>query len=121
MTVCYVLNRVPKFKSKISPFEILRNHKPNVSYFKTWGYLAYVRIPDPKRIKLASRAYECVLIGYVINSKAYRFYDLNAHTIIESNDADFYELRFPFKLRNSRGTSSNIIPVRTGQPEFIET
>ena len=78
LTVCYVLNRVPKSKSKISPYEILKNRQPNLSYFRTWGCLAYVRIPDPKRIKLASRAYECVFIGYAINSKAYRFYDLNA-------------------------------------------
>ena len=70
LTVCYVLNRVPKSKSKISPYEILKNRQPNLSYFRTWGCLAYVRIPDPKRIKLASRAYECVFIGYVINSKA---------------------------------------------------
>ena len=103
MTVCYVLNRIPKSKNKISPYEILKNHKPNVSYFRTWGCLAYVRIPDPKRIKLASRAYECVFVGYAINSKAYRFYDINAHNIIESNDADFYETKFPFKLRNSGG------------------
>ncbi|CAJ2658083.1 unnamed protein product [Trifolium pratense] len=37
----------------------------------TWGCLAYVRKPDPKRVKLASRAYECVFIGYAANSKAY--------------------------------------------------
>lgn len=66
LTVCYVLNRVPNSKTKISPYEIWKNKKPNVSYFRTWGCLAYVRIPDPKRLKLASRAYECVFIGYAI-------------------------------------------------------
>ena len=111
LTACYVLNRVPKSKSKISPYEILKNRQPNISYFRTWGCLAYVRIPDPKRIKLASRAYECVFIGYAVNSKAYRFYDLDARTILESNDADFYEHRFPFKLRNSGGASSSNLPV----------
>ncbi|XP_021741961.1 uncharacterized protein LOC110708182 [Chenopodium quinoa] len=70
LTVCYVLNRIPKTKSKVSPYEILRNKRPNISYFRTWGCLAYVRIPDPKRVKLASRAYECVFIGYAINSKS---------------------------------------------------
>ena len=118
LTVCYVLNRIPKSKNKISPYEILKNHKPNVSYFRTWGCLAYVRIPDPKRIKLASRAYECAFIGYAINSKACRFYDLNAHNIIESNDADFYETKFPFKLRNSGGTSN--MPIGTELNENSE-
>ena len=62
-----------------------------------------------------------MFIGYAINSKAYRFYDLNAKVIIESNDADFYENKFPFKLRNSGGTSSNYLPAinseNLAQPE----
>ena len=35
LTACYVLNRVPKSKSKISPYEILKNRQPNLSYFRT--------------------------------------------------------------------------------------
>jgi len=27
------------------------------------------------------------------------FYDLNVNVIKESNDDDFYEIKFPFKLR----------------------
>jgi hypothetical protein len=50
----------------------------------------------------------------VANSKAYRFYDLNAKVIIESIDADFYEEKFPFKSRNSGGTTSSHIPVIRG-------
>ena len=53
-----------------------------MSYFRTWGCLAYVRIPDPKKIKLASKSYECVFISYAVNNKAYRIYDLNTHNII---------------------------------------
>lgn len=82
LTVCYVLNRVPKSKSKISPYEILNKIQPNLSYLRTSGCLTYVRIPNLKRVKLSSRAYECVFIGYAANSKAYRFYDLNGKVII---------------------------------------
>lgn len=46
-----------------------------------------------------------VLIEYVINSKEYRFYDLNDKVIIESNNVDFYENKHPCKLKNSWGTS----------------
>ncbi|GAU11010.1 hypothetical protein TSUD_113030 [Trifolium subterraneum] len=77
---------------------------------------AYVRKPDPKRVKLASRAYECVFIGYAANSKAYRFYDLNEKVIIESNDADFYENKFPIKSRNSGGTEQDNIPESSHVP-----
>jgi len=50
---------------------------------------------EPKRVKLTSRAYECVFIGYAIIREAYRFYDLNAKVIIKSNDVDFYEVSTP--------------------------
>ena len=46
------------------------------------------------------------LYCYASNSKAYRFYDLKNHVIIESNDADFFENKFPFKLSNSGGSTS---------------
>jgi len=105
LTVSYVLNRVPKTKNKVSPYEILKKRQQNLSYIRTWGCLAYVRIPNPKRVKLASRAYECIFIGYALNSKAYRFYDLKAKVIIESNDADFYETKFPFLSRDNGGNS----------------
>lgn len=85
-----------------------------MSYLRTWDCLAYVRILDPKRLKLTSRAYACVFIEYAANGKAYKFYDLNAKVIIESNDAEFYEDKFPFKSRNSRGTqSSHIFVIRS--------
>ena len=48
------------------------------------GCLAYDVYPDPKRSKFESGAYECIFIRYVINSKAYHFYDLKNQVIIES-------------------------------------
>ena len=34
LTVCYVFNRIPKSKTKISPYEIWKNRKP---FLRTWG------------------------------------------------------------------------------------
>lgn len=89
----------------ISPYEILNSYKRNISYLCVWECLAYVRILDHKKSKLTSRAYECIFIGYAINSKAYRFYYLKIHVIIESNDVDFLKVKFSFKLRISGGNS----------------
>ena len=38
LIVCYVLNRAPNSKTKISHYEIWKNKKPNVSYFRKWGF-----------------------------------------------------------------------------------
>lgn len=64
--------------------------------------MAYVKIPDLKRVQLASRAYECAFIGYAVNSKAYMFYDLNDKMIIDLNNVEIYEDKFPSKLKKMR-------------------
>ena len=101
-----VLNRITKSNKTTSPYEVHKNKTSNLSYLWTWGCLVYVRISDPKRRKLTSRAYECAFIGYAKNSKVYRFYDLENEVIIESNDLIFFEDRFSFKSRNSGGLNS---------------
>ena len=49
--------------------------------------------------KLDIRATTCTFLGYVINSAAYRFFDLENKIIFESGDAIFHEEKFPFKLK----------------------
>lgn len=62
LNVYYMLNRVLKSKSKISPYNVLQNKKPNLSYFRTCSCLVYFRIPNPKRNRLVSRAYAFSLL-----------------------------------------------------------
>lgn len=33
--MCYVLNRIPKSKNTTSFYKVLKNKKPNLSYFRT--------------------------------------------------------------------------------------
>ena len=53
-----------------------KGHKPNLGYLRVWGCLTYVRLTDPKMPKLGIKATTCGFLGYAINSKAYRFFDL---------------------------------------------
>ncbi|GJV85935.1 hypothetical protein Tco_1525833 [Tanacetum coccineum] len=60
----------------------------------------FVRLPDPKLKTLGKRGIECIFVGYVEHSKAFRFYVIEPNdsvlinSIIESNDAIFDENRF---------------------------
>ena len=110
-TVNYVLNKISKSNGKTSPYKVLKNKALNLSYLRTWGFLTYVKIPDTKRRKLTSRAYECIFIEYTKNSKA-RFYDLENKVIMESNDIDFLDDRFPFKSRNSGAQIVKVVEVQ---------
>lgn len=42
-------------------------------YLKVWGWLAKVVSPNHKKVQIGPRIIDCVLIGYVKNSSAYRF------------------------------------------------
>ena len=70
------------------------------------GCLAKVQVPLPKRVKLGPKTIDCVFIGYANNSAAYRFLviksgisDIQVNTIIESNNAEWFEHIFPYKDR----------------------
>ena len=103
LTANFDLNRVPHKKTFLTPFELWKKYKPNLNFFKVWGCLAHVRLPDPKRSKLGVKASTCVFLGYSLYSTTYRFFDIDNNTIIESRDAIFHENKFPFKYKNSGG------------------
>lgn len=73
LIACHILNRVPLKKINVTPYELWKRIKPNLSYPRTWGCRAIVRLPDPKRKKLGEKGIECVFLGYALHSKANRF------------------------------------------------
>ena len=69
-----------------------------------WGCLAKVQVPKPKQVKIGPKTIDCIFIGYANHSKAYRFLvykseipDIHSNTIIESDNAEFFEVIFPYK------------------------
>ncbi|GJU76433.1 zinc finger, CCHC-type containing protein [Tanacetum coccineum] len=76
-----------------------RTHRRG-EYMDTLYFQAVVRLPDPKLNILSERGIECVFVGYVEHSKAFRFYVIEPNdsvainSIIESKDVIFDENRF---------------------------
>ena len=50
LTSCHVLNRVPNKDKEKTPYEEWSGRKPSLSYFRTWGCLAKVNVPIPKKL-----------------------------------------------------------------------
>ena len=56
------------------------------------GWRAFIRLPKPK---IWVKSIDCIFIGYVEHSKAYRFYviepndNISVNSVIESRDAMF--------------------------------
>ncbi|XP_027912899.1 uncharacterized protein LOC114172930, partial [Vigna unguiculata] len=65
--------------------------KPFVSYFKTFGCIGFVHVPDKKRSKLDDKSVKCVLLGVSEEFKAYRLYDPLNKKIYVSRDVKFQE------------------------------
>ncbi|GKE10915.1 zinc finger, CCHC-type containing protein [Tanacetum coccineum] len=72
----------------------------NLNYLRVWGCRTVVRFSDPKPKTLGKRGIECIFVGYVEHSKAFRFYvidpndSVSINFIIESRDAIFDDNRF---------------------------
>ncbi|KAK4391365.1 Retrovirus-related Pol polyprotein from transposon TNT 1-94 [Sesamum angolense] len=58
-----------------TPFELWKCRKPSLKYFRVWGYLAKVLVPEHKRKKLGPKTIDAVFLGYVETSYALRFLD----------------------------------------------
>nr|GEW64878.1 hypothetical protein [Tanacetum cinerariifolium] len=97
-------------KLKVSPYEVWKGRKPNISYFRVWGCLAYYKVPLPNTSKLGPRGLKSIFVGYAKDSKSYRCLDFNSNVIVESRDVDFFENKFRYD-----STSTNEIVTQIPQ------
>ncbi|RVW18436.1 Retrovirus-related Pol polyprotein from transposon TNT 1-94 [Vitis vinifera] len=74
-----------------TPEEAWGKLKPSVDYFRVFGCLSHVHVPDSKRTKLDDKSFSCVLLGVSEESKAYRLYDPISQKIIISRNVVFEE------------------------------
>ena len=88
----HVLNESPILAVKdMTPEEAWSGKKPSVEYFRIFGCVGHVHIPDVKRTKLDDKSVKCVLLGYSSESKAFRIYDPAKKKIHISRDVIFEE------------------------------
>nr|GEU47210.1 zinc finger, CCHC-type [Tanacetum cinerariifolium] len=88
----YVLNRVPTKALKDStPYEALKDGKPNIRYLRVFGCKAYAKVTKPHLKKLDDRSRELVYLGTEPGSKAYRLFNPVSKDMIVSKDVKFKE------------------------------
>jgi hypothetical protein len=69
--------------------------KPDVSYFRIFGCLAYVLIPKKKRKALDPKSRRCIFVGYPHGTKAWLFWNPELRKFYTSSHAVFDERYFP--------------------------
>lgn len=81
-TAVYLRNRSPtKALKNQTPLQAWSNIKPNVSHLRMFGCKAIMLEKRPYSGKFGAKGFQCVLVGYSSESKAYRLYDSTARKI----------------------------------------
>ncbi|XP_062080215.1 uncharacterized protein LOC133784967 [Humulus lupulus] len=85
-TACYIINRVFLRRSTLkTPYEIWKGKKPNVSHFHVFGCAWYILRDRENTVKFDAKS-NGVFIGYSVNSRAYRVYNMRTQTVMKSGN-----------------------------------
>ena len=98
LTTTFVLNRVPTKSVTTMPYELWTNRKPDLSFLRPWGCVAYLHNSSHKYEKLGLRGKKSIFIRYSEQSKGYVFIgEQESGSVIEfeSRDVTFLEKDFP--------------------------
>ncbi|KAH9763082.1 Integrase catalytic domain-containing protein [Citrus sinensis] len=91
-TACYVLNRVlirPNLNK--TPYELWKDRKPNIGYFKVFGCKCFVLNTKDNHGKFDPKSDVAIFLGYSNSSKAYRVYNKRTLVVEESMHVTFDE------------------------------
>ncbi|GJV63637.1 ribonuclease H-like domain, reverse transcriptase, RNA-dependent DNA polymerase [Tanacetum coccineum] len=88
----YILNSVPtKALEDITPYEAIKQRKPNLENLRVFGCIAYAKVPSQHLTKLDDRSTKMVYLGNEQGSKAYRLFDPTTQRVCVSRDVKFKE------------------------------
>ncbi|GJW60347.1 zinc finger, CCHC-type containing protein [Tanacetum coccineum] len=88
----YILNSVPtKALEDITPYEAIKQRKPNLENLRVFGCIAYEKVPSQHLTKLDDRSNKMVYLGNEQGSKAYCLFDPTTQRICVSRDVKFKE------------------------------
>ncbi|GJS95295.1 putative ribonuclease H-like domain-containing protein [Tanacetum coccineum] len=91
-TACYVLNRVLVTKSQNkTPYELITGKIPIISYIRPFGCHVTILNTFDHLGKFEGKSDEGFLVGYSLNSKAFRVYNLETKRVEENLHITFLE------------------------------
>ena len=71
-----------------------------MSHLKVFGCIAYVHVLDELYTKLDPKAKKCIFIGYSLEQKGYKFYNLVTQKLRVSRDVVFDEMSTWYSAKN---------------------
>jgi hypothetical protein len=103
----YLLNILPcKTLKNQSPTQLLYHRDPTYTHLRAFGCLCYPLFPSSTIHKLQPRSTPSVFLGYPLNHRGYKCYDLSNRKLIISRHVIFDETQFPFTKMHSPAPNS---------------
>lgn len=99
--------------------ELLRKKKSNIDYFKFFGSKYFVLKPIDHDGKFDARSYERTFLGYFLNSRSYRVYNLKMHVVEESTNIIFKEPNNGLPRVEEDDASNDDMPLQKSQAEIM--
>jgi hypothetical protein len=91
-TACYSINRLYLRRIlKKTSYELLTGKKPNVSYLRVFGSKCFILVKRGRKSKFAPKVVEGFLLGYDLNTRAYRVFNKSTGLVDVSCDIVFDE------------------------------
>ena len=88
-TYCYVLNRILlRSILKKTPYELWKNKKPNISYFKVFGCKCFILNTKDILGNFDAKSNVGIFLGYSTSSKTFRVF--NKRTIVVEESVHIY-------------------------------
>ena len=75
----------------VTPYEILKTSKPDVSHLRTWGVRCFAHVPVELQTKLGHKSVECLFMGYPPSGRGYRVRSLATNHFFDSGNVIFDE------------------------------
>jgi hypothetical protein len=97
-TATFLINRRQcRARGSITPHHLLFGAPPRYHALRTFGCLCYPNVTPTTAHKLSHRSVACVFIGYPVDHRGYRCYDISTGRVYTSRHVTFVEHRFPFR------------------------
>ena len=77
--------------NNVTPYELLKATKPNVSHLRTWGVRCFAHVPVELQTKLGNKSVECLFMGYPPSGRGYRVRSLATNHFFDSGNVIFDE------------------------------
>nr|GEW11000.1 retrovirus-related Pol polyprotein from transposon TNT 1-94 [Tanacetum cinerariifolium] len=91
-TTCYVQNRVLVTKPhNKTPYELLHGRSPSIGFMRPFGYLVTILNTLDSLGKFKGKIDEGFLVGYSVNSKAFRVFNSRTRIVQETLHVNFLE------------------------------